>query len=209
MAKFIFGVQINVEVFYKFIMSFWLCVTSHAQSTKNKKFALSLHYLLKRMGYEVDFLSADKHESFLQADGITLVLRSQACPKYPRQQFYNIFAISQGKRRMKLIFCLQINVRGLFKWYYQFRCVWSGMHKLPKMTSLLFLCNILRKKWVMKLIFCMQMSMKACYKLILWFWWGWPSIPKVPKITSLNKFAMFLQYFGKEVRDDVDFFACR
>ena len=45
--------------------------------------------------------------------------------------------------------------------------VWPGMLKLPKITSLLFLCNILRKKWVMKLIFCMPTSMKACYKLTL------------------------------------------
>ena len=44
--------------------------------------------------------------------------------------------------------------------------VWPGIPKLPKIT-LLFLCNILRKKWVMKLIFCMSTSMKACYKLIL------------------------------------------
>ena len=58
--------------------------------------------------------------------------------------------------------------------------------QIPKITSLLFLCNILRKKWVMKLIFCMQVSMKAFYKLILWFRWGWSSIPKVPKIASLQ-----------------------
>ena len=73
-----------------------------------------------------------------------------------------------------------------FPRYYHFKCVWPGMPKLPKITSLLFLCNILRKNWVMKLIFCMQISMKACYKLIVWFWWGWSSIPKVPKIASLQ-----------------------
>ena len=44
--------------------------------------------------------------------------------------------------------------------------VWPGMPKLPKITSLLFLCNILRKL-KLKLIFCMPASMKACYKLIL------------------------------------------
>ena len=60
------------------------------------------------------------------------------------------------------------------------------MPKLPKITSLLFLCNISRKKWVMKLIFCMQSSMEAYCKLILWLWWGWSSIPKVPKIGSLS-----------------------
>ena len=38
MAKFIFGMQVNVKVFCKLILSFWMCVTSHAQSTQNKKF---------------------------------------------------------------------------------------------------------------------------------------------------------------------------
>ena len=47
--------------------------------------------------------------------------------------------------------------------------VWPGMPKLPKVTSLLFLCNILRKKRMMKLNFCIQTSIKACYKLIILF----------------------------------------
>ena len=50
------------------------------------------------MGYEIDFLPADKHKNFLQVDGIILGMCSQACPKYPKQQVYNISAISQGKR---------------------------------------------------------------------------------------------------------------
>ena len=52
------------------------------------------------MGVEVDDLPAHKHKSFLQDDSITFVLRSQTCPKskYQKQQVYNIFAISQGKR---------------------------------------------------------------------------------------------------------------
>ena len=36
------------------------------------------------MGDEVDFLPGDKVKSFLQVNSITLVLRSQACPKYPK-----------------------------------------------------------------------------------------------------------------------------
>ena len=43
-------------------------------------------------------LPADKHESFLQVDSITLGVRSQACPKYPKQEVYNSFALSQRKR---------------------------------------------------------------------------------------------------------------
>ena len=44
------------------------------------------------------FLPADKHKNVLQGDSITLGVDSQACPKYPKQQVYNIFGISQEKR---------------------------------------------------------------------------------------------------------------
>ena len=47
------------------------------------------------MGDEVDFLIADKRKNFLQDDNIPL--GSQTGPKYLKQPFYNIFAISQGK----------------------------------------------------------------------------------------------------------------
>ena len=36
------------------------------------------------MGNEVDFLPVDKHEGFLQVNSISLGVRSQACPKYPK-----------------------------------------------------------------------------------------------------------------------------
>ena len=51
------------------------------------------------MGYEIDLLPADKHNNFLQIDSITLGVHDQTCPKHPEQQLYNIFAISQGKRK--------------------------------------------------------------------------------------------------------------
>ena len=51
------------------------------------------------MSYEIDILPADKHNIFLQIDSITLGVHGQACPKHPRQQLYNIVAISQGKRK--------------------------------------------------------------------------------------------------------------
>ena len=53
--KFIFGLQINIEVFYKLIQSLWICVTRHAQSTQNEKFEYLCNYLLKTMGDEVGF----------------------------------------------------------------------------------------------------------------------------------------------------------
>ena len=46
----------------------------------------------EKQGYEIDFLPAYKHKSFLQ-------IHSEACSKHPKQQVYNIFAIFQGKRK--------------------------------------------------------------------------------------------------------------
>ena len=54
--KLIFDMQINIEVFYKLVLSFWVCVAKHAQSTQNNKFAISLQYLKENVKDEVDFL---------------------------------------------------------------------------------------------------------------------------------------------------------
>ena len=57
MMKFIFGVEINIKVFYKLIISFWLYITSHDQSIQNNKFAISLQYLKENVKDEVDFFA--------------------------------------------------------------------------------------------------------------------------------------------------------
>ena len=97
MIKFIFGKQINIKVFYKVILIFWVWEARHAQSTQNKKVAYLCNISRKACGMKLIFLSADKCESFLQVDSISLGVHGQACPKYPRQQVYNVFAVSQGK----------------------------------------------------------------------------------------------------------------
>ena len=80
--------------------------------------------------------------------------------------------------------------------------VWPGMPKLPKI-SLLFLCNILRKKWVMKAsIFGLQTSRKAFYKIDTMILMG---IVKHLQSSQNSKFTMSLRYLKKEVRDEVDF----
>ena len=84
MINFVFGKQINIEVFYKLILSFWVSVTRHAQSTQNNFTYLAISP--EKHGGEVDFLAADKQKKFLQVDSITLGVHSQACPKYPKQQ---------------------------------------------------------------------------------------------------------------------------
>ena len=76
--KFIFGIQINMEVFYKLILSFF----KHAQSIQNNKFAISLQYLKKDVSDEVDFLHADKRKGLLQID--TMILMEISIPKFPK-----------------------------------------------------------------------------------------------------------------------------
>ena len=41
MIKFIFAMQVNMEVFYKLILSFWVCVVTHAQSAKKRSLDIS------------------------------------------------------------------------------------------------------------------------------------------------------------------------
>ena len=101
--KFIFGIQINMGVFYELILLFWVCLTKHAQSTQNNKFAISLQYLKKDVSDEVDFLHADKRKGLLQID--TMILMEISIPKFPKiASFQCLYNILRKKLEMKLIF---------------------------------------------------------------------------------------------------------
>ena len=43
-------------------------MVKHSQSSQKSKFVMSLQYLKKEVRDEVDFLQADKHQSFLEVD---------------------------------------------------------------------------------------------------------------------------------------------
>ena len=51
--------------FYKIIVSLWVCVARHAQSTENDKFVMFLQYLKGNVKDKVDFLPLDKSQRFL------------------------------------------------------------------------------------------------------------------------------------------------
>ena len=81
--KFIFCLQINIKDFFKLVL--WcVCMARHAQVTQNNKFAISLQYLKKEVRDKVDFLHADKHESFLQIDTMIFDGDGQAFPKFSK-----------------------------------------------------------------------------------------------------------------------------
>ena len=56
-------------------MSFLVGMVKYSQSSQNSKFAMSLQYLKKDVRDELDFLHADKHQSFLQVNFNTLSIK--------------------------------------------------------------------------------------------------------------------------------------
>ena len=88
----------------------------HAQITQSNKVAISLQYLKKEVSDEVDFLHADKHKSLLQLD-TTMILKGMV--KHSLSSQHSKFAMSlqylKKKLVMKLIFCMQINIKVSYK----------------------------------------------------------------------------------------------
>ena len=144
------------------------------------------------MGNEVIFC-LQINKSFLQDGSIILGVISQTDPKYQKQSVCNVFAISHGKHEWWNWFFACWQMSNVFSnWCYHFRCV--CMSKLPKITSLLFHYNMLRKIWVIQLIFYRQICMKACYKLILRFFDGYgQALLKFPKKQVCNVFTISLK----------------
>ena len=80
----IFCLKIVIKVFYKLIPSLLVTIARHAQSTENKKFAISLQYLKKEGMVEVSYLHACKQPTFLQGDSISFGGHGHSCPKIPK-----------------------------------------------------------------------------------------------------------------------------
>ena len=85
------------------------------------------------------------------------------------------------------------------KCYYPSRCVCPGIRKLPKITSLLFLCNILKKELSDEVVLLHAGKHKSLLHI--------DSIGMVKNYQSSknSKFAMSLQYLKKKVKAEVDF----
>ena len=66
--KLIFCLQINTKVFYKLIVLLWERIARHAQNIQNNSFSISLQYLKENVKDEVDFLTVDKCQMFVQID---------------------------------------------------------------------------------------------------------------------------------------------
>ena len=110
--KLIFCLQMNVKGFFKLLLSFYVCVTRHTQITQDSKFAVSLQYLKKELSDEVDFLHAGKHEILLQIDSMILMGIVKHSQSSQNSMFtMSLCNISKNKLKMKLVFCMEINIK--------------------------------------------------------------------------------------------------
>ena len=89
MMKFVFGIQINIEVFYKVILSFLGCATKHAQRTQNKKFAYLCNISRKAWGLKLIFYLQMNTEVFYK-----LRVSLWVCVARHAQSTQNKFTIS-------------------------------------------------------------------------------------------------------------------
>ena len=94
MKKLIFGMQINIEVFYKLILSCWVCVTRHAQSTQNKKFTYLCNISRKEWEMKLFFFLNINTKVFYK-----LIVSLWVCiARHAWSTQNNKFIISQGIR---------------------------------------------------------------------------------------------------------------
>ena len=93
--------QINTNIFYKLIVSFWVCRARHAQSTLNNKFPIS----------------KDKHNSFPQIDnmilmGMIILMGILKVLKVTSLQY--LYNIPKKKSGREFMFLVNIKVSGKF-----------------------------------------------------------------------------------------------
>ena len=93
MIKFVFCIQINIKLLYKFMRSFWVCATRHAQSTQNKKFAYLCNISSKAWEMKLIFCVQINAKVFYK-----LIVSLWAClVRHAQNTQNNKLTISQGK----------------------------------------------------------------------------------------------------------------
>ena len=97
--KFIFGMQINIDVFYKLILSSWVCITRHTQSTQNKNFAYLCNISRKEWGMKLICCLKINTKVFYKLIVSPWVCIAKTCLK-------RIFAYSRFPQKIQFLNCL-------------------------------------------------------------------------------------------------------
>ena len=147
--KFIFDMQIKIEVFYKMILPLskmvrhpkW-SIVKHAQSTQNKKFAYLCNISRKTWGVKFIFCLQINTKVFYKL----IVSLWVGVARHSQSTQNNKFAIPLQYLKENVKDEVDFLPADKFQRFLQIDDMCSSvMPKLTKITSLLFLCNILRK----------------------------------------------------------------
>ena len=107
--------QINMRVSYKFVLLLLAGVTIHTQGTPSSKFVMPLWYFKKVGRVNIIFLHEDKHQIFPQAGCIAFIIKVTYIMYYAHASLWYLRNISKNNGGMKLLFCMQINIKLSYK----------------------------------------------------------------------------------------------
>ena len=101
---------------------------------------------------------------------------------------------------MKLIFCMQINIKIFYQLTLSFVCGCLGMSEVPKISLHIFAVSLGTHGDAVD--FFLEINTKLFYNLIVKLWL---CIARYVQITQNSKFVISLQYLKENVQDKVDF----
>ena len=170
-----------------------MCVSRHAQSTQNNKFAYLCIISAKMWGMKLNFCLQINTTFFYK-----LIVSTWMCVARHAQNTQNskfgmslqylkkevrdeVDFLHGDKHQSFLQFDFStLGVKFSYKAILSSSCPsWSSILKILKVTSLWYFHNISKKKLEIGFIFCIQINI---YKLVLLFLMKWPDMSKVPKI---------------------------
>ena len=133
-----------------------------------------------------------------------------------------LFNVFRKKWVVKLIFCMEINMKGscIFILWFLMGMVMNYQSSQNSKFAIQYFYNVFtmfkKRSWDEVDFFCLQINIKVSYKLIsaLWssrfparwyyhYWWAWSRI--ILSNTQSDKCVISLQYLKKEVRDRAHF----
>ena len=141
------------------ILSFWVCISRHTQSTKNKKFAYLCNISRKAWGMKLIFCLQINTKVFYKViESLWMCIARHAQSTKTNKFALSLQYLKENMKNEVHFSCMQINIKSFIKLILSFEMCVAGHAQITQNN---FFCNILRTKWVMKLTFCMQISIEV------------------------------------------------
>ena len=146
------------------------------------------------MSGEVNFLHSDKHESLLQNDAMILLEFAKHSQSSQNGKFAMFLLYLRKKSKMKLVFCMQINIKFFYKVIHSI-LMWMIKHSEGSQSNKFAISLQYLKKEVRSGVHFLHTD-KSFYKLessLLM------EVPRHAQSTQNSKLPKFLQYIKKKL----------